>query len=120
MLSGTGFRDQFLLAEKLCQQSFSHAVIQFVSACMVQVFPFQIDLAVADVTGEAVAVIHRSGTSLKFAADPPEFVDELRRVTNRLISIRNFTERSFQFWRNMTAAVFSETSVLVGIIPEIA
>ena len=120
MLSGSGFGDQFFLAEKLCQQSFAHAVIEFMSSRMVQVFPFQIDLAVAEVTGETVAVIHRSGASLKFAADPPELVDELRRVANRLISVRDFAERGFQFGRDMTAAVLSETSVLVGIIPEIA
>ena len=120
VLTRAGFRDEFFLAEIFREQTFAHAMVELVGAGVVEILALEIDLAVADVAGEAVAVIDGSGAPLELAADAAEFVDEFRGMADRLISVRNFAEGSLEFGRNAAAAEFAETAVFVGIVSEIA
>ena len=45
MLSGSGFGDDAFLSHAACQQDLSDGVVDFVCTGMIQVFPFQIQLA---------------------------------------------------------------------------
>ena len=45
VLSGTCFGDDTFLSHAACQQDLPDSVVDFVGACMVQVFPFQIQFA---------------------------------------------------------------------------
>ena len=69
--------DKALLAHEFGQQSFPHTVVQLVGACVVQILPFQIYLAISNFSGQTLAVVNRSWPSLEFLADPPQFIDEL-------------------------------------------
>ena len=120
VLTRAGFRDEFFLAEIFREQTFAHAMVELVGAGVVEILALEIDLAVADVAGEAVAVIDGSGAPLELAADAAEFVDEFRGMADRLISVRDFAEGSLEFGRNAASAEFAETAVFVGIVSEIA
>ena len=45
MLPGTGLGDQFLLAHEFCKKSLPHAVIELMSAGMIQILALEINLA---------------------------------------------------------------------------
>ena len=48
VLTCTGFGNDLLFAHIFSQKSFAHAVVELVSACMVEVFSLKINLAAAD------------------------------------------------------------------------
>ena len=56
-LSGTGFGNDPLLAHFLCQQDLSQHVVDLVGTGVVQVFPLQVDLAAAQISGHAVCIV---------------------------------------------------------------
>ena len=56
-LSGTGFGNDPLLAHFLCQQDLSQHVVDLVCTGVVQVFPLQVDLAAAQISGHAVCIV---------------------------------------------------------------
>ena len=57
VLSGTGFGNDPLLAHFLCQQDLSQHVVDLVCTGVVQVFPLQVDLAAAQISGHAVCIV---------------------------------------------------------------
>ena len=77
VLACARFCDNLFLAHKFGKETFAHAVIKLVRACVVKVFTLQIDLAVSEKLGEALAVVNGSGSALKLLADPAQLVYKL-------------------------------------------
>ena len=111
MLSCARFRDNALLAHVFGQKAFPHAMVELMGACMVQIFPLQVNLRGAQVAGKAFAVVNRGGTSLKLFADAPQFINELGGVGYRLVGFRNFFKSGNQLVRQVNAAVFAKTAL---------
>ena len=86
---------------------------------MVEIFAFDVDLAVADLARQAVAVVERSGTSLKLTPDAAQLVDELAGLTYRLIGIVDLAESLDQFRSKFCSAVRSEETVAIRILVKI-
>ena len=76
VLAGAGFGDEFFLAEVGGEESFAHAVVQFVGAGVVEVFALEVNLRGAEMAGEAFGMIDGGGASLEVFADGAQFRDE--------------------------------------------
>jgi hypothetical protein len=86
---------------------------------MVEIFAFKVDMASAEFTGEAVAVINRGGSALKFTPDAPEFVNKMCRMAYGVICFIDFCESLLEFGGEERAAVSTESAVGIGIVMEI-
>ena len=57
MLTSPCLRDNLLLAHPFSQQDLTKSIVNLVGSCVVEVFPFQVDLCSTDVLGEAFGVV---------------------------------------------------------------
>ena len=57
MLASPCLRDDLLLAHPFSQQDLTKGIVNLVSSCMVEVFPFQVDLRSTDMFGETFCVV---------------------------------------------------------------
>ena len=120
VLAGACLCDEFLFAHVFGQKALAHAVVEFVGACVVQVFPLEIDLRSAEQVGEVLAVIDRCGSALEILADAAELCDKLRRLCDRVIGFCIFVEGLDQLRIfKIVPAIFAEISVLGGIFFQI-
>jgi len=119
VLAGTGFGDEFLLAQIGGQEAFAHAVVQLVRAGVVEVFAFHVDLGGTEFLGQALAMIDRCGAALVVLANGPELSDEFRGAGNRVIGIPNFIHDDFERGRDVGAAVFAIAAVRIGMEIEV-
>ena len=76
-------------------------------------------MAVAEFFGKAVAVVNRRRTPLKFFADAAQFADEFGGLADRTVSVVDLFAGSFQIRGQLHAAVRTEKSILIRVIPEI-
>ena len=114
VLAGTGFGNDLLLAHELGKETFTHAVVQLVGTGVVEIFALEINLALAENTAQALAVIHGSRAALKLAADAAQFIDKLRTLADLKIRIVDLLECRNQFGGQECAAVLTEITVLIG------
>ena len=63
MLTGAGLGDETGLAHLLGQQCLPQHVVDLVSAGVVQVLPFQVDLRTAQVTGHLLRIVQQRGAT---------------------------------------------------------
>ena len=119
MLPGAGFGDNALFAHVFRQQSFAHTVIQLMRAGVVQIFAFQVDLAMADFLRKPLAVIDWRRTALELPADAPQFLDKFRGVANSQIIVGDFFKGRDELFGKIRPAVFSKTALGVWILLEI-
>ena len=119
VLTGTGLRNDLLLAHVLGKERFAHTVVQFMGAGVVQILTLGIQLYIAQLIGQALQIGNRCGTALKFLADAAQFADEAAGFTNGLIGFVDFRHRILQFRANVCTAVRAKITVIVGIMLEI-
>ena len=121
VLSRAGFGDQLLLSHVFGEKPFPHAVVELVRAGMVEVLPFEINLAgsVPHPAGKPLAVVNRGRTPLKFPPDAAKFRNKLGGMTDGLIRSGNFLKSGFQLLAEITAAVLAETAVFIRKSPGI-
>ena len=120
VLTRTCLGNQFLLAHVLGQKSFAHAVVEFVGAGMVEILSLEIDLRPAQEIGQVLAMVDRCGTALEILADAAELCNELRGLGDGIVSLCIFIKSLDQLGIfKIVAAIFSEISVLRGILLEI-
>ena len=120
MLPRAGLGNDALFAHELREQSLAHAVVEFMRAGVIQILALEIDLATAELARNGFAVINRRRTTLKLAANATQLADEVRRVADRLIRVRDLFEGGDQFLRQICAAVLAEASVRVRILLEVS
>jgi hypothetical protein len=108
MLPGAGLCDELLLAHVFGEQPFSHAMVEFVRAGMVQILALQIDLGAAVFLGKSSGVVNRRGPSLEVLTDVAKLGNKSSVVLDLEIRIDDFRERFLELRRKVFAAVFSE------------
>ena len=118
VLTRAGFCNHLLLAHILGQHDFAHAVVQLVGARVVEVFTLQVDTATQTVA-EVAAVVDRRGTTLEVFANLTQFGDEVVRIADAVISIRNLVDFNLEIFRNVGTTIRSEVAIFIRIIFEI-
>lgn len=114
VLACTGFRDDTLLAHASCQQSLPDHVIDLVSARMVQVFAFQVNLRATQYVGPAGSVINgRRATDVMFQF-MAELGQKIRIVLVTRISLVQFIQCVNKGFGNETATVNAEWPLASG------
>ena len=64
-------------------------MVQLVSAGMVQILAFQVNLAGSQHFAQALAMVNGRGTALKFPADSAQLADKLCGMTDGLVRLVN-------------------------------
>src|ERR1035437_9114636 len=114
MLAGAGLGDDFLLAHILREQSFAHAVVQFVGAGVVEVLTLEVDLCTAVVHRHGASVVDGSGPALEVRAEVAKFRNEGSVVLDLVVGLCDLGEGPLELRRQELPAVPSEEPVLVG------
>src|SRR5947209_775357 len=108
MLASAGFRDDALLAHAARQQRLPNGVIDFVSACMQQVFTLEVDLRSAKLLRKPFRLEERRRAAREVFQQIIEFVVKLRIALSLLIGALKLFERGHQRFRNIPAAPRAE------------
>ena len=119
MLTGTGLGDDLFLAHVLCQHDLAHAVVQLVSAGVVQIFPLDIQLHPAQLVGQTLQMGDGGGTALELLADAAQLGDELAGLADGEIGLGDLVHGPLQLGRHIGAAVFAKITVFIGIMLKI-
>src|SRR5207302_10585180 len=108
-----GFGDDALLAEPVCKQRLTDAVIDLVRAGVIQVFAFQPDLRAADVLRPALRVIDRRRTADIMLELVRELGAKFGVVAIARVLGLELVERADQRFGDENAAVLTEVAALV-------
>ena len=120
VLTGACLGDHLFLAHVFGEQGLAHAVVELMRAGMVEIFAFRVKLpAAAHRVREPFEMGNRRRPSLKLRADAAQLGDELARLTDAVIRLRDLRHRGFQLVIDKDAAVAAEVAVLIRIMVEI-
>src|SRR5947209_1670788 len=108
MLAGACFCDDAPLAHAAGQQRLSNGVIDFVSACVQQVFTLEVDLRSAKLLRKPSCLEERRRAAREVFQQIIKFILKLRIALSLLIGALKLFERGHQRFRNIPAAPRAE------------
>ena len=119
VLTCAGFRDYFLFAHILREQSLTHTVVELVRSGVVEVLSLNVELNVSDLSRESLEVGDGSGSALELAADLAKLRDEFRGLADGEVGVGDLSHSRLQLIGNIYAAVPTKVALGVRIILEI-
>ena len=114
--AGAGLGDDALLAHAPGQQDLADAVVDLVRAGVVQLLALQIDLRAAEVLGQALGVVQRTGTADVVALEVGEFFEERRIGLGLLVLGGQVVDQRHQGFGDELAAERAEQAALVRAV----
>src|SRR5208282_701893 len=114
VLARTGFGDHPRLAQSPCQEGLTHAVVDLVSAGVIEIFALEVDLRAAKLLRPTSRVIDRTRSSDVVFELVGEFGDEIGIPTITCVLLLELFERMDQGLGDKHAAVGPEMTALVG------
>ena len=118
VLAGARFSNDARLPHALCEQRLPKRVVDFVRACVCQVFALQPNLRATRVRGKSRRRGELRWSTDELAQQSIDFTEETRVCTRRAIGHVEFFERSEQRLRHVAAAELAEATGCVGNLRE--
>src|SRR5262245_10591984 len=114
MLARASFGNNSCFTHPLGQKDLAHTIIDFVSARMEQVFPFEINLCASEFAGEAFGKVKRRWSSAKLFQIIVKFALKLGIFLGTKILLLELLQGMHQGFRNETPSVRAEMAMVVG------
>ena len=112
--TGTGFRDDALLAHLLGQQYLADAVVDFVRAGVVQLFAFKVNARAAEVIRKSFGKVERIGAADVIALEVGELALKLRIVLSAGVLILQLQDQRHQGFGNKAATKVAKHAIGIG------
>ena len=119
VLTGAGFGDYALFAHIFGKEGFAHAVVELMSAGVVEVLALGIKLNIAEGVAESFKMGDGGGSALKFLADAAKLGDKLSGFADGEICLGYLVHSLLQLGVYERAAILAEEAVLIGIVFQI-